>query len=108
MGASQQAADFVVTHERGCVISLAVSPRASANRVELAADGSLRVRLTAPPVDGAANAALLKVLATILNVPRSGLTITSGAQARQKRVLAQQVCAEDARAALQRAVGRRL
>lgn len=108
MGAGQDTVDSVVAREDGCVISLTVAPRASANRVEFTADGSLRVRLTAPPVDGAANTGLLKVLASVLDVPRSTLVIISGAQARQKRVLAPDVRAEDARAALRRAAGRRL
>lgn len=49
-------------------------------------DGRLLVRLSAPPVDGAANAALVEFLAEVLGVPRRSLTIVSGATAREKRV----------------------
>jgi uncharacterized protein (TIGR00251 family) len=87
------------------VISLTVSPRSPANRVEIDANGAIRVRLTAPPVDGAANASLLKFLASILDVPRSRLTIMAGAQAQHKRLLAEGISEEFARKALTRAAG---
>jgi uncharacterized protein len=81
-------------------------PRASANRIEIDANGVIRVKLTAPPVDGAANSSLLKFLATILDVPRSNLTILAGAQARQKRILAEGILVDVARRAVSAAAGR--
>ncbi len=54
-------------------------------------DGVLRVRVTAPPVDGAANEALLRLLADRLGVPRRDLRLVSGASARQKVVAAKDV-----------------
>ena len=77
----------IAAHARGSVLSLAVVPRSSANAVELSADGIVRVRVTAPPVDGAANAALLRLLADALGVPRSRLSIACGESSRRKRVL---------------------
>jgi uncharacterized protein (TIGR00251 family) len=53
------------------------SPDAAAGRV-------LRVRVAAPPVDGAANAALVRLLAKAMGVPRSAVTIVSGDTARDK------------------------
>lgn len=81
-------AQGVTPHAQGCVISLTAVPRSPANRVEIDMSGSIRVRITAPPVDGAANARLIKYLAAVLDVPTSTLSVLSGAQARQKRVLA--------------------
>lgn len=78
----------VTPHAQGCVISLTAVPRSPANRVEIDTSGSIRIRITAPPVDGAANTRLLKYLATILDVPASTLSIMSGGQARHKRILA--------------------
>ena len=47
---------------------------------------SLLVRLNAPPVDGAANAELIEVLADAIGVPRRAVSIVAGERARQKRV----------------------
>lgn len=49
-------------------------------------EGTLRVRVQAPPVDGAANTALVRVLASALGVPPSSIRIVSGATARRKVV----------------------
>lgn len=96
-------AHAVIPHEHGCVISLTAVPRSPANRIEIDTSGSIRVRITAPPVDGAANARLLKYLAAILGVPFSSLSVRSGAQARHKRILAEGIDAESAWRALSRA-----
>ncbi len=58
------------------------SPRASATR---GPEGVL-VRVTAPPAEGAANAAVIETLSKALGVPKSRLTIVAGATARVKRV----------------------
>jgi uncharacterized protein (TIGR00251 family) len=89
VNASEQPAQGITQHAKGCVISLTVSPRSSANRIEIDPSGTIRIKLTAPPVDGAANTSLLKYLSTVLGVPRSNLTILTGAQARHKRILAE-------------------
>jgi uncharacterized protein (TIGR00251 family) len=49
-------------------------------------DGSLKIRLTAPPVDGAANEALVKFLSDTLSVSKSQVEIVSGHTGRQKIV----------------------
>lgn len=90
----------------GCVITLLASPRSSANRLELTDDGVLRVRLTAPPVEGAANAALLKLLAGILGIPRGRCTVIAGATHRRKRVAVSGLTVDAAVDALCRAIDR--
>jgi uncharacterized protein (TIGR00251 family) len=73
--------------KRGTVLALKVMPRASKNKiVEVMSDGTVKVRLTAPPVDGKANQALLKFLAEILDVPVSNLEIVAGTGGREKLV----------------------
>jgi len=67
-------------------ISVHVVPRARRPRVELLADGSLRIAVTAPPHDGQANAAVIEALAAHFGVPRSRVRIVSGQRGRRKLV----------------------
>ena len=79
----------MVSHPtRGTVrFEVRLTPRGSRNLVDgVAEDGSLRVRVTAPPVDGAANRSLIRLLADALGVPPSAVTIESGETGRRKRV----------------------
>lgn len=70
----------------GAVLTVRVIPRAAKSLVAGVRGGALLVRLKAPPVDGAANAALLDLLAATFGVPRRTLTILSGDRGRTKRV----------------------
>jgi len=67
-------------------ISVRLTPRASREEIVGLRDGVLQVRVTAPPVDGAANEALVRLLAKALHVPPRDLRIASGATARTKVV----------------------
>ncbi len=66
-------------------ISVRVTPRSSKNTVEWTS-GGLQVRLTAPPVDGAANEALIALLAERLGVAKRDIRVVHGATSRQKMV----------------------
>ncbi len=70
----------------GIRLAVQVQPRAS--RTELAGrhGDAIRIRLAAPPVDGAANEALLRFLAELLDVPRSAVALVGGASSRRKVV----------------------
>jgi uncharacterized protein (TIGR00251 family) len=71
----------------GSALAIRVLPRASRNEIaEIRDDGTIRIRLTAPPVDGKANAALIQFLAEVLDVPRSRIEIIAGAAGRDKLV----------------------
>lgn len=63
-----------------------VTPRASRDAIEGEHNGSLKVRLTAPPVDDKANQSLCKLLAARLNVPMTAVRIVGGEKNRNKRV----------------------
>ena len=65
-------------------ISVKVKPRASREVVEGWKEGVLVVRLTSPPVDGAANSSLIRLLAKKTGVPRSRIRIVSGEKGRSK------------------------
>jgi hypothetical protein len=68
------------------IVVVRVTPRAGRDEVVGWQGDELRVRLRAPPVDGRANAALVGLLASRLNVPPSSIELVSGATARVKRL----------------------
>ncbi|HMT07444.1 MAG TPA: DUF167 domain-containing protein [Pyrinomonadaceae bacterium] len=65
-------------------ITVRVVPRASKSEVVGEIDGVLKVRIAAPPVDGAANAELVKLLAKHFSVSKSSVEIVSGATSKTK------------------------
>jgi uncharacterized protein len=67
-------------------LTVRVTPRASKSRVAGLHADSLKVQLAAPPVDGAANDALLELLAEVCGLPKRAVRLVSGATSRQKRV----------------------
>ena len=71
----------------GAVLNLRVVPRAAKNAIQGELGDALKIRLCAPPVDGAANAALVEFLAEAFDLPRARVQILSGATSRTKRVL---------------------
>ena len=68
------------------VFTVRVVPRASRSGVAGEHDGALRVRVAAPPVDGAANEELVRTLARALDVPPRDVEITSGHTSKLKQV----------------------
>ena len=73
--------------KKGAYLAIRVTPRASKNEiVEVMSDGTVKVHLTAPPVEGKANEALLDFLAEILDVAVSRLDIVAGTRGRDKLV----------------------
>ncbi len=80
----------------GVTIKVFVAPRSSANQVMGEHNGAVKIALTAPPVEGAANKALVEFLAKLLGVPRSSLSIVSGETSRQKMVKVLGVSSEQA------------
>ena len=70
----------------GTLLRLRVQPRASIERLDGLRDGYVRLRLTAPPVDGAANAACLAFLAKALDISRAQLRLQAGVKSREKLV----------------------
>jgi uncharacterized protein len=63
----------------GAALPVKVVPRASKNEIiGIGTDGALKVRVTAPPVEGAANEAVIALLADALNLPKSNIDIIAG------------------------------
>ena len=76
------------------LITVRVIPRSSKNSLAWE-QGKLKVRLTSPPIDGAANEALVALLAEQLALPKRQITIVRGASSRQKTVEITGVTLED-------------
>lgn len=70
----------------GTVIRIRVTPRAGRSEVAGVRQGTLLVRLAAAPVDGAANDALVVLLADLLDLPRRAISIVRGQRGRDKHV----------------------
>ena len=79
------------------VIPIRAVPRAARNALDGVAEGVLRLRLAAPPVEGAANKALIAFLAEVLGVPKRAVTIATGEHGRRKRVRVAGLTADEVR-----------
>ena len=83
--------------KKGSALAIRVTPRASRNEiVELLEDGTIKVRIAAPPSDSEANETLISFLSEVLGVPRSRLDIVAGASGRDKLVSVMDMDAETA------------
>jgi hypothetical protein len=72
---------------KGAAVAVRVTPRAPKNEiVDILSDGTVKVHLTAPPVDGKANAELLKFLAKVLDVPLKQVELVAGVGGRNKLI----------------------
>ncbi|HUS82311.1 MAG TPA: DUF167 domain-containing protein [Dehalococcoidia bacterium] len=80
------------------MLQIRVTPRASQDKIAGWDGEVLRVRVTAPPVEGRANEALLRLLARTLDVPKSRLRIVRGHTQRNKVVAVEGLSAEEVRA----------
>jgi len=70
----------------GVLVPVHVAPRASRSQVAGPFGGALKVRLAAPPVDGAANSELVKTLAKFFGIPKSSISIVNGLSSKRKTV----------------------
>ena len=68
-------------------LSVYVQPRASKNRIAGMHGNSVKVCVTAPPAENKANEAVIQFIADLFNVPKSAVSIKSGKQGRNKKVL---------------------
>jgi uncharacterized protein (TIGR00251 family) len=80
------APSFLHAQGDAVLLSVKLQPRASKNEIGDALGNELRIKVTAPPVDAAANEALLRLLADTLDHPRSRLELIRGNTSRHKVV----------------------
>jgi uncharacterized protein YggU (UPF0235/DUF167 family) len=76
-------------------LDIRVIPRASRTKIDGIRAGRLMLRVTAPPVDDAANDAVVSALAKALSVPRSAIQITAGVHSRDKSIVISGVTPDD-------------
>ncbi len=105
MGSEQEGPPaFLRGQGKSLQVPVRVLPRSSRNALSCEADG-LRVHLTAPPVEGAANAALMALLAERLHIPKRQVSVVRGATARQKLLAIEGLSAEEFWRRLRAALG---
>ena len=92
------AAEMIAPAPGGVLLAVRIVPRAGRSGVAGIRDGALLVRVNAPPVEGAANAELIEVLARLLDVPKRAVTIVAGERSRLKRVRVEGMTVEDVNA----------
>ncbi len=94
------AANYLTANESGIVLAVKLLPRAARNEIGPALGNELKIKVTAPPVDGAANAALIRFLAETLRCPRSAVQIVRGETSHHKTVAVAGMSAAEALARL--------
>ena len=72
--------------DRGLTFTVRIVPRASRSEITGEYNGALRIRIAAPPVEGAANRELIRLLARMFNLPQNAVAIVSGAGSKSKIV----------------------
>ncbi|HTL55002.1 MAG TPA: DUF167 domain-containing protein [Candidatus Limnocylindrales bacterium] len=77
---------YIRSDPDGVLLSIKLQPRASVNEIGEPLGNELRIRVTAPPVDAAANEALVRLLAQVLDCPRSRVELLRGHTSRHKTV----------------------
>jgi uncharacterized protein (TIGR00251 family) len=77
-----------------------VTPRARHDEVTGWQDGMLRVRVSAPPLEGKANVAVVKLLAKSLGIPTRDIAIARGEKSREKQVVVEGLSEQEIRARL--------
>jgi uncharacterized protein len=78
---------FLKAHPEGTVLSIKAQPRASKNEIGEAIGAELKIKVTAPPVDSAANNAIIEFLSEKLKTPKSAISILRGETSRHKLIL---------------------
>ena len=91
---------FLRPQADGLLLAVKVQPRSSANEIIGPQGNELRIKLTAPPVDSAANQALLDLLAERLQCPRGRVELIRGHTSRHKLVKLHGISADEAVARL--------
>jgi uncharacterized protein (TIGR00251 family) len=86
---------WVTDRADGAVVSVLVAPKSGTNKIGAVEGSELKVYVTAPPADGTANAAVVKLLSQYFRVPMTRIEVISGHSSRHKRLLIRGISAVD-------------
>ncbi|MGI6711617.1 MAG: DUF167 domain-containing protein [Bacillota bacterium] len=86
--------------ENSVVVNVKVQPRAAKNEIAGVIGDAVKLRVTSPPVDGEANAAVIKIFKNLFRIPNNAISITSGLTSRNKTVEITGVSLEEVKKAL--------
>jgi uncharacterized protein (TIGR00251 family) len=100
--AGEQGMIHISVGKQGLTIPFHVLPRASQTKIVGEIDGAVKIRVAAPPVEGAANLELIKFVSKLLDIPRNKVEIASGAASRHKLLRVTGVTMERCTSAFQR------
>ncbi|MBC7076104.1 MAG: YggU family protein [Syntrophomonadaceae bacterium] len=81
--------------EDGIKLEVKVQPRSSKNQIIGEYEGALKIKLTAAPVEGEANQALIKFLADLLSIPKRNVVLVKGESSRNKTVIVKGINKEE-------------
>lgn len=93
--------EFLTASKGGVCLRLKVQPRSSKNEIGDLVGAELKVRVTAPPVESAANEAVLQLFSEILDCPRNAIFLRRGQTSRHKEIFVQGLSPEVALERLQ-------
>ena len=79
--------EFIKHHPEGFLLTVTVQPRSSRNQIVAILNDTLKIKLTAAPVDNAANKMCIQYLAKCLGLPKSAIEIVAGHTGRRKQLL---------------------
>lgn len=87
--------DYLIPSSEGVILHLNVLPRSSRNQLAGSHNGELKLKLTAPPVDGAANRNCCDYLSRLLQISAGSIEILAGANSRHKKLFIRGVTSAD-------------
>ncbi len=100
--------EFIEERKDGACLKLRIQPGAARNEICGAHERALKIRLCAPPVEGAANKALIAFLAKRLGLSKSSLRLASGLRSRDKTIIVEGRSAEEVRKIVREKLGKTL
>jgi uncharacterized protein (TIGR00251 family) len=86
---------FLKESKKGLTFDIQVIPHASRSELVRVQDGVFKIKVTSPPMEGAANDACIKLLAKELGLKKSQMEISSGAKSRKKTVMIKDISKEE-------------